>query len=436
MKDRFHVGTSRVDITPPLGVGIPTLGTRPRHLVLDQVHDPLFARTIIISGSDGHHPVALIQVDAIGFSNTILESGESFIEQLRTKIHSATGISPDRIMVASTHAHSTPETLDFRTVAKDSGMNDWLNLLMEKITESTVLAKNSMHDAQLKVASGQMMGISINRRRDQYLDPEITVLQFTFTREESDVIIVQFACHPVIVQAQNIISADYIGSMIHEVLVSLPSVKECLFLQGACADINPQCGSSGRFEDVKDMGVSLANEVIRLRNKMQTAYYPVENAVIGCLTREIALQSRPMPTIEEIEQLKKEVARLSDPVSQTIADNMRQFRIKEEMLWRIRKHQDEYTAEIQALVIGRVVLLGIPGEPFCAMGLESKQSFLPYICLPVGFANGYLGYLAPPEVWSKGGYEVQFGPWSKVGPEAYRQILNEINHMKKEIKAL
>lgn len=437
MKSMFLVGTSRVDITPPLGFGIPTLGFHSRHLVLDQVHDSLFARTVVISQSSGSNPVALIQIDSIGFSNTILGNGENFIERLRNQIYSATGILQHQIMVAATHAHSTPETLDFRTMAHDSGMKNWLNELLEKITQSTVLAKKSMHAAELKVGSGQVIGVSTNRRGDPCLDPVLTVLQFTSTEKVSDVIIVQFACHPVIMQAQSIISADFIGSMIDEVFSSLPSVKECLFLQGACADIDPHCRSSRLFEDVHDMGIALANEVIRIHNEMRTRDYPVEPAKLRALTRVISLQSRPMPDKVERDQLKKEISLLSNPgLLNKGAHYTEQLRIKEEMYWRICKHQDEYKAEIHALVIGSIVLLGIPGEPFCAMGLAIKRSFLPYKGIPVGFANEYLGYLAPPEVWSKGGYEVQLGPWSKVGSEAYGQILNEIYCIKQEIGAL
>ena len=74
--------------------------------------------------------------------------------------------------------------------------------------------------------------------------------------------------------------------------------------------------------------------------------------------------------------------------------------------------------------IGDVVLLGIPGEPFCRMGLTIKAIRDDSLVLPVGYANGYLGYFAPPESWQTGGYEVQCGPWSKVGPDAYDMILN------------
>jgi hypothetical protein len=41
------------------------------------------------------------------------------------------------------------------------------------------------------------------------------------------------------------------------------------------------------------------------------------------------------------------------------------------------------------------------------------------LALCVGYANDYLGYIAPPSAWEQGGYEVSLGMWSWVGREAY-----------------
>ena len=45
-------------------------------------------------------------------------------------------------------------------------------------------------------------------------------------------------------------------------------------------------------------------------------------------------------------------------------------------------------------------------------------------CLCIGYANDYLGYIAPPSAWEQGGYEVGLGMWSILGPEAYGLLLD------------
>ena len=57
-------GAARVEITPPLS--IPYLGYAPRHAFFEGVHDPLFARAVVVS--DGERRIALVVADSIGFA--------------------------------------------------------------------------------------------------------------------------------------------------------------------------------------------------------------------------------------------------------------------------------------------------------------------------------------------------------------------------------
>ena len=69
----------------------------------------------------------------------------------------------------------------------------------------------------------------------------------------------------------------------------------------------------------------------------------------------------------------------------------------------------------------------------CRMGQEISQRCEPLRGITVGCANGYLGYIVSPESWQRGGYEVELGPWSKVGPESYRLILEAVGRLKAKI---
>jgi len=84
--------------------------------------------------------------------------------------------------------------------------------------------------------------------------------------------------------------------------------------------------------------------------------------------------------------------------------------------------------------IGNAVLVGIPGEPFCRLGMEIKRRSKPLIGIPVGYANGYLGYFAPPQAWETGGYETWCGPWSKVSRESTQIIIEIFEKLKKTIE--
>ena len=75
--------------------------------------------------------------------------------------------------------------------------------------------------------------------------------------------LVNYACHPVIVQAQPRISADFPGVLQTLVETQYPDTT-CLFLQGACADLNPIMDDSRDFDDVTRFGAALAGECLAL----------------------------------------------------------------------------------------------------------------------------------------------------------------------------
>jgi hypothetical protein len=69
------------------------------------------------------------------------------------------------------------------------------------------------------------------------------------------------------------------------------------------------------------------------------------------------------------------------------------------------------------------------------MGKAVRELAAPLIGIPVGYANGYVGYIVPPESWARGGYEVDPGPWSKVAPESHALVLEALRHLIQKIGA-
>jgi len=53
--------------------------------------------------------------------------------------------------------------------------------------------------------------------------------------------------------------------------------------------------------------------------------------------------------------------------------------------------------------------------------------------LCMGYANDYLGYIAPPEAWDVGGYEVNIGMWSIVGRDAYGMLLDTAEELTSDL---
>jgi hypothetical protein len=403
----FSVGAAKIGITPPLDV--PYLSFAPRHQAFAAVHDPLFARALVIS--DGQRRVAVIAAEAIGFINSVLGAGRNFTAEVRTEVERRSGLPADAVMLAAAHVHSSPDSIDIRPLRGSPAAAAWLEGLIGKMPSAVEAAQGNAFEATLRIGQAEFPGYSRNRRGEDCLDNIVTALLFESPGGKRRILVVNYACHPVIVQAQNRISADYVGVTASKLEKDLGGLEACLFLQGACGDINPWIDDTRDFADVEKMGAALAGKVAEIiegtRGKRQAA----EPVLLAYASQSLELPSRPLPTPEEAAPLAS-------------GDN--RMWLGDELAERILDGQNSYPAELQIMRLGNAVLAGIPGEPFCRMGKAIREMAMPLTGVPVGYANGYVGYIVPPESWGGGGYEVEPGPWSKVAPESHALILEAL----------
>ena len=85
--------------------------------------------------------------------------------------------------------------------------------------------------------------------------------------------------------------------------------------------------------------------------------------------------------------------------------------------------------EIDILRINDAILITIPGELFCKLGLKIKTILSPKIAMIVGYANDYIGYIPTKEAFSQGGYEVEI---SLFADEVGNILINEIETLVKK----
>ena len=64
-------------------------------------------------------------------------------------------------------------------------------------------------------------------------------------------------------------------------------------------------------------------------------------------------------------------------------------------------------AELQAIRIGDLTVIGVPGELFAQTALDVRANNPHHGTIIAGLANGDLGYLPPPAAYAQGGYEVE-----------------------------
>ncbi|MEN6546786.1 MAG: neutral/alkaline non-lysosomal ceramidase N-terminal domain-containing protein [Armatimonadia bacterium] len=436
-------GAARVDITPPLT--IPELGFLPaRHTFFKGVHDPLYARALVVD--DGTDRVAIVVADAIGLKRTLFGDGRDFIAEVRERASALTGIAPDHLMVAATHAHSTPETMGSRPLTAHPGGLEWLEALADQLASAVALADAAREPVRLKQAVGRADGLSCCRRvfgkdgriygyanrpaDDQIadsgqIDPAVTVLRLETADGKPGTALVHFTAHPVTVQVNELISADYPGAAVAHVEDAGIGCERLVFLQGACGNINPIRGTSG-FDDVALYGQVLGEETTRLLTLSAAPDYPVASDCVASATVPVALSSRDVPDLADLQRqmAQREHEALSAATEQQRAAAQAAIYLLQEHLARAEYGSGPFQTEVQALRIGDTVLVGVPVEPFVELGLAIRALSDRLTCLCVGYANDYLGYVGPPKAWEQGGYEFGLGTWAYLGPDACDMLLD------------
>ena len=443
MNQVLQAGTAKVNITPPLT--IPYLGYEPRHALFQGVHDPLYARAVALD--DGATQVIIIAADSIGYSNAILGPGRNFTAEVRQRIQARTGVPAAHIMLATTHAHSTPETIDLRRLLDTPAAAPWLEVLMDQLASAAAMAFEQRQPSTLKTGVGQVDGLSHNRRvinqqgrivfgpertpelkkaNPGAVDRTVGVLLLTNTANGSCTVLTNFACHPVTVQVQPLVSADFPGPAMQLVEKSVPGCTNSLFLQGACADINPIRDTTD-FADVERYGLMLGGEVIKRTMQLSAPDYPASATQVAVQSATVLLQVRDLPPREPAQQLYTEAS--AKLAAATTEDERKAWgakqRMAEETLILIDRGSEPIPAEVQVIRIGDIALVALPGEPFVELGLAIKQRSKAAQTWVIGYANDWIGYLTTPQAWQQGGYEVGPGPWTRVGPAGGSQLVDK-----------
>jgi len=394
---------------------------------------------------------AVISADSIGYARVVAGVGRDFTEDVRRRVEARAGIPGSHVMLASTHAHSTPETLAFTPIYELPGVSAWLDALMDQLADCVAKAAGALRPAELRVGHGTVTEVSWNRRARRAdgkgvfrpavagddkaagtIDPDVGVALLGYDDGSRDALM-NFACHPVCVQVQPLFSADYPGvarAMVEQVALD---GGRCLFLQGADGDINPVT-STTNFAEMTRLGRIVGLEAAKVAERLRAPdslpepwRVPVAQGPLKIARRKFPVGGNALPRSEPHERALAEAQRAYERAKSDQEKSAAATRIKIEYatVTRLRRGPGPFEAEAQTLRLGDLALVGVPGELFVDYGLEIKRRSPFKHTFIVAYANDYLGYLATPQAWQQGGYEVGLGPWCLVSAEGAAEIVRE-----------
>ncbi len=310
-------GFGKVDVTPPLEV--PYLSYYPRQTPFQGVHDRLYARALAVEGPT-RNAAAVVALDSLGLSRGVLDQGPDYIATVRAEVERRTGIPGAHVLLAASHAHSTPQSTDIADLAEVfPGAGAWLEVLAGQIAEAVARAWAGRRPAVLRGTTGLCPGVAWNRRiltrdgrlvrlaarppDDQVLkEPRDDRVPLLLVSDATSLpgdpghwrgALMGFTCHPTTVQVQPLVSADYPGVACATVERELEA-EACLFLQGACGDVGPVRATTG-FRDVAVYGRALGGEALRCLSLLEAPDVPPMSPSLAIASEVVEVPRRPLP---------------------------------------------------------------------------------------------------------------------------------------------
>jgi hypothetical protein len=412
----------------------------------EAANDPLHARALVLD--DGTTTLAMVVVDSLGVAIEVV--GEA-----KTNASKRCGITPEKILVSSTHCHSAPSSKE----------GNYRKILTDGITESIVRAHGALRPAAVGVATHPMPEEVFCRRwflklgkiplnpfgkLDQVkmnpgtsldvldrpagpTDPDITVISVQDARRKPLALYANYSLHYVGGVPKARVSADYYGEFARLMPSRVGGGEDfvAMMSNGTSGDINNIPFLVTRpprepFEQIRIIAQKAADAAWFARAKI-TSYDT--KARLGMVQREVTLRLR-CPTDEQVEAAKTVLA---------IKDDAERAKLPHLALNYARSTVAAYenkdkTLEIQlqALRIGDLGVCAIPFETFAVIGLELKKRSPFARTMVVGLANTSYGYLPTPEQHKLGGYETWIGT-CRVQEDASVIIVNNLLEMLVEL---
>ncbi len=439
----LRAGAAAVDITPVKFPVIVNGGFLERKA--NKAHWPLHARCLVLD--DGRSRIAIVVVDSCVIPQYLLDEAKDLA-------HRATEIPIDRMLISATHTHSAPSVVGALGTGRDEA---YARFLPGRIAEAIRLASSNVEPAKIGwkvtrdfehthcrrwIRRPDKIGTDPFGRRTvrammhpgyqnpDYLgpagpvDPDLSLLSLQSLTGKPIAVLANYSMHYFGAPA---VSSDYYG-LFADKLTRLIGAENAdppfvaMMSQGTSGDLHwMDYGRPKKSLDIQAYTEAVA-EVAR------EAYKQIEyrkHASIVMRERKIILPRR-VPDEERLAWAKKILAKMKNPTPR----NKTEVYAREQVLLAKRPTAD---VKLQALRIGEVGIAAIPCEVFGVTGLKIKAQSPLRPTVNIELANGYAGYIPPPEQHELGGYTTWEARSAGLEVEAEPKIVDAVLALLEEV---
>jgi len=413
----MHAGAAELDITPPLGLNMPGLF---HERLAQTIHDPLMVRSLVMESNGSGAAIAVC--DLIGIDRLLLDEAKNRIEK-------STGLPPSAILISCTHTHTGTEAEEW---------TDYTRWMVNRIVDSVTIAWSRRVAAEVGWASASEPRLPFNRRFKMKdgtyrtnpgignpdivepggpVDPEVGALCLRHASGSSESgkiigLLGNYSMHYIGGgDHERAISADYFGMFAKHICQLREAPFVAALSVGASGDINniDVKGSrrpNDRYQHTDRASVLLAAAAYWAINEMEfKCDLPIASAI-----EEIVLPRRPV-TEEDLKRAD-ELEKLERP---TMSEAVTVWLVR-----RMTESPKETRTWVQALRIGALGIVAVPGELLVDLGLEIKRRSPFSMTTVIELANDNVGYVPSRQTFEEGGYEPTCSPFE---PGAGEQIV-------------
>jgi hypothetical protein len=417
----LRAGAAAVDITPT-NLPVRTAGNLTL-TVVSNIHDPLHARALVLD--DGSTRVALAVVDTCMIAREDLDTAKALVAR-------TTGITVSNIMISSTHTHTAPASYGCHGNDAEPEYRAWI---IPRIADSIVQAERNLQPARIgwgksdlpqfvhcrrwimqpgtaisptpkftgAATNVAMMNPGFNNtnkiRPTGPVDPAVTVLSVQTRDARPLALLANYSTHYASAPSHEI-SADYFGEFCQIMARRLQAGEKhpgfvALMSNGTSGDANPIDFTKTNWVSTPPV-VAKAVADAALEALVNMRYR--DEVTLKAVTRQLRLGVRLPAPVEIVEAREY----LATKVVNRPTRNWEENYARETTLMADWPATKEIT--LQALAMGEFSIAAVPCETFGSTGLAIKKASPFPLTMVVGLANGYHGYLPPPDQFPLGGY--------------------------------
>lgn len=413
----MNLAFQKIDITPSLPVRLSGFG---KVRLAEKVHDNVYARVFLFQ--EDAQEILWVQFDLCAVDQFLLN-----LIQQKTKI------PEEQILLSATHTHSGPGGTLSTHEGMLKGMDpvfchfsaDYCELIAEKISQSVQQLRTETKPTSLKIAQGKIHGLGTDRH-DPALEADEDVLVLEWTAGMHKALIVRMACHPTVLNADNLeITADFPGAI-------EPHFKDydlVAYVNGSCGDMSTRFTRKGQgFEECQRFGKLCADTI---QNLLDHHLRSCNHVSLTLRKKTFTVKARKSDTLSEAQaKLNKfmndyEKAKRNGASEQELRLAMSFVEGAQNNLMASNALQGKTIVEVpvSALSLPDLTLIFTPVELFSKLSNPLKQLGLEFI----GYTNGYHLYMPDRDAYDKQFYEASSSPYAQgSGEDLMEQIKNWI----------